>query len=322
MKKNAVILVTGHTGMVGGAVSNLLRQEGYQNLVVVDREQTDLRHQEQTQAFFDKIKPEYVFLSAAKVGGIHANNTYPAEFIYDNLMIAANVIHAAYRCKVKRLLFFGSSCIYPKHAEQPIKEEALLSGALESTNRPYALAKIAGLELCGAYNRQYGTEFFSIMPTNVYGPGDNYHPQNSHVMAALLLKLHEAKQQGADRVLLWGSGEPRREFIYVEDLARAALFIMRLSAMPFQTADRANEHINVGCGKDISIRELAESIKREIGYEGNIAWDRSMPDGTPRKLLDVARIHQLGWRHQVELQDGIARAYQWFAAHEKTLRLR
>ena len=306
--------------MVGGAIYRLLREQGYQNLVVVDRKQTDFRQQEQTQAFFGKTKPEYVFLSAAKVGGIHANNTYPAEFIHDNLMIATNVIHTAYQTRVKRLLFFGSSCIYPKYAEDPIKEEALLSGALEATNRPYALAKIAGLNLCESYNRQYGTDFRNVMPTNVYGPGDNYHPQNSHVIAGLLIKIHKAKQQQAAQVVLWGSGKPRREFIYSEDLARAALFIMQLSSVPYQTRDRTDEHINIGCGKDISIRELAELIKQVVGYAGEITWDSSMPDGVLRRRLDVTRLDQLGWHPQVELRDGITRAYQWFLTHAKTLR--
>ena len=290
--------------------------------IIVDRRTTDLRNQAQTNAFFREAEPEYVFLSAAKVGGIYANHTYPAEFIYDNLMIAANVIEASRRSHVKRLLFFGSSCVYPKYAEQPITEDALLGGFLEPTNKPYALAKIAGLGLCEAYNCQYGTDFRSVMPTNVYGPRDNYHPQNSHVMAALLAKFHRAKEERLPEIVLWGSGRPRREFIHSEDLAEGALFVMHVPADKLCTEDRTNEHINVGCGEDISVRELAELIREIVDYGGKITWDTSMPDGTPKKVLDVTRLHNLGWKHRLNLKEGIRMAYEWFKENENRLRVK
>ena len=322
MKKNAPILVTGHRGMVGSALIRLLERRSYRNVHTASRSRVDLRSPQQVEKLFTQSKPDYVFLCAAKVGGIHANNQYPAEFIYDNLMIAANVTKAAHIFEVKRLLFFGSSCIYPKLATQPLQEESLLSGMLESTNEPYAVAKIAGIKLCESYNRQYGTDFRSIMPTNVYGPKDNFHLEDSHVMAAMFHKLHLAKERKQSKVRLWGTGKPKREFIYVDDLASAALFIMDLSqeAIMKETSTRLS-HLNVGTGKDISICELADIIKTIVGFSGNIEWDDSMPDGTPRKLLDISRLTRLGWKAQVPLAIGLKKTYAWFCNNYHTLTL-
>ena len=311
MDKNAKIWVTGSTGMVGGAVHKLLQKQGYTNVCTNTSSQVDLRDQKQVIKFFQQNQPEYIFLSAAKVGGIYANMKYPAQFIYDNLIIASNVIHTAYEYKIKRLLFFGSSCIYPKHAEQPIKESALLSGYLEPTNESYAIAKIAGLTLCKSYNSEYGTDFRTIMPCNLYGSGDNFHLENSHVMAAILRKVHQAKKQGIKKIKLWGSGQVLREFLFIEDLAEAALFIMRLPFEKLQFADNVWKHINVGSGKDITIHELAKLICQVVGYQGQIEWDISVPDGTPRKLLDITRILQLGWKPKTTLEQGIRSTYQW-----------
>ena len=296
VEKDAKIFVTGHCGMVGTAVLTLLRKQGYQNLITATRAECDLTNQEQVTGFCVRHKPEYVFLPAAKVAGIHGNNEYPAAAIYENIMIAANMIHAAWQHGVKRLLFFGSSCIYPKFAKQPMGEDQLLASHLEITNKPYAIAKIAGLNLCEAYNRQYDTDFRSIMPTNVYGPGDNYHPQNSHVLAALMLKLHEANKRGDKEVVLWGSGTPLREFIHTDDLADAALYVMCQPREKVQNKDRIDEHINIGTGDELPILELAKLIKEIIGYSGRVEWDTQMPDGTPRKRLDLTRLYRLGWK--------------------------
>lgn len=322
MEKDASVLVTGRRGMVGSALVRLLEQESYLNIHTPSSDQVDLRSAQQTEELFASTKPNYVFLCAAKVGGIQANNQYPAEFIYDNLMIAANTIQAAYRFKVQRLLFFGSSCIYPKLATQPMREDALLEGPLEPTNEPYAIAKIAGIKLCESYNRQYGTDFRSIMPTNVYGPKDNFHLENSHVIAAMLRKFHLAKIEKQRKVQLWGTGKPRREFIYVDDLAAAAIFVMQLPRQAWlQATDPRSSHLNVGSGEDISIHELAATIKSIVDFSGQLSWDDSMPDGTPRKLLDVSRLAQLGWRAQTSLPEGLRQTYDWFCDNYASLRI-
>ncbi len=304
MRSDARIYVAGHRGMVGSAIVRMLEASGFSNIIVRDSSQLDLRDQALVNRFFDNEKPEFVFLAAAKVGGILANDTYRAEFIYDNLMIEANVIHAAYQHQVKKLLFLGSSCIYPKMAVQPIKEEYLLTGALEPTNEPYAIAKIAGLKLCESYRKQYGCNFISAMPTNLYGVGDNYHPQNSHVLPALIRKFHTAKENGDAEVLLWGTGTPKREFLYVDDLASACLFMMQNY--------EGSEFLNVGVGEDISIAELAETIKEIVGFKGDIDWNTAMPDGTPRKLLDVSKLTAMGWKPTIGLTEGIEMAYADF----------
>jgi GDP-L-fucose synthase len=309
LDKNAKIYIAGHRGMVGSAIVRRLNELGYNNLVYRTSKELDLRRQADVEKFFEEEKPEYVFLAAAKVGGIHANNTYPAEFIYDNLMIEANIIHSAYKYGVKKLLFLGSSCIYPKFANQPIKEEELLNGYLEPTNEAYAIAKISGIELCKFYRRQYGVDFISAMPTNLYGINDNFDLETSHVMPALIRKFHEAKVNGNKEVVMWGTGKPRREFLYVDDLADACVFLMN------NYSDEL--HINVGTGEDIEIRELAEIIKKVVGYEGEIVNDTTKPDGTPRKLLDVTRLHNLGWKHKVELEEGIRKVYEWYSVNDK-----
>ena len=304
MNKNAKIFVAGHRGMVGSAIVKKLEALGYHNIVTRRSSVLDLREQEAVRAFFQEEKPEYVFLAAAKVGGIVANNTYRAEFLYDNLMMEANVIHAAYEAGVKKLMFLGSSCIYPKLAPQPLKEEYLLTGELEPTNEPYAIAKIAGIKLCEAYRDQYGCNFISVMPTNLYGYNDNYHPQNSHVLPALIRKFHEAKENGAESVMVWGTGSPRREFLFADDLADACLFLM--------SHYNGRELVNVGTGEDITIKELALLIKQVVGFNGDLIFDTSKPDGTPRKLMDVSKLHSLGWRHTMALEKGIALAYADF----------
>lgn len=304
MLPDSKIYVAGHCGMVGSAIVRLLKDSGFSNIITRTSSKLDLRNQAAVNAFFEEEKPEFVFLAAAKVGGILANDMYRAEFLYDNLMIEANVIHVAYQHQVKKLLFLGSSCIYPKMADQPIKEEYLLTGALEPTNEPYAIAKIAGLKLCENYRKQHGCSFISAMPTNLYGVGDNYHLQNSHVLPALIRKFHLAKENGDTEVELWGSGTPKREFLYVDDLASACLFMM-------QNYD-GTEYLNVGVGEDISIAELAEIIKEIVGFEGKIKWNTEMPDGTPRKLLDVSKLAAMGWKPTIELTEGIKLAYADF----------
>jgi GDP-L-fucose synthase len=304
LEKNAKIFVAGHRGMVGSAILRKLEKEGYNNLITRSSKELDLRNQQAVADFFAAEKPDYVFLAAAKVGGIVANNTYRADFLYENLAIQNNVIHSAYVNGVRKLMFLGSSCIYPKLAPQPLKEEYLLTGPLEPTNEPYAIAKIAGIKLCDAYRDQYGCNFISVMPTNLYGYNDNYHPENSHVLPALIRKFHEAKSKGEQTVTIWGSGSPKREFLFADDLADACYFLM-------ETYNEPNL-INIGTGEDLSIKELALLIKEVIGFEGELVFDSSKPDGTPRKLMDVSKLHCLGWKHQIELKQGIALAYQDF----------
>lgn len=304
MEKSSRIFIAGHRGMVGSAIQRKLEKEGYQSIITRRSSELDLRNQAEVKQFFEQEKPEYVFLSAAKVGGIHANNVYRADFIYDNLMIESNVIRESYSSSVKKLLFLGSSCIYPKHAPQPLSEESLLSGTLESTNEPYAIAKIAGIKMCEAFRDQYGCNFISAMPTNLYGPNDNYDLNNSHVLPAMIRKFHEAKERGESQVNLWGTGSPMREFLHVDDLADACYFLMQHY--------NGKEFVNVGTGVDLTIKELAYTVKEIVGFNGEIFWDTSKPDGTPRKLLDVSRIHSLGWKHSVELKDGIKSVYQEF----------
>jgi len=304
MQKESTIYVAGHNGMVGSAICRKLENEGYSNIVFRTSKELDLRDQYAVNDFFESQKPEYVFLAAAKVGGIMANSTYKADFIYDNLMMQNNIIHASHKNQVNKLLFLGSSCIYPKEAKQPIQESYLLTGALEPTNEPYAIAKIAGLKLCEFYKEQYGDNFFSIMPTNLYGPNDNYDLQNSHVLPALIRKFHEAKINGAPSVELWGSGMPKREFLYVEDLAEACVFLMN--------EYNGSTLLNVGTGKDLSILELADKIKKITNFKGEVIWDKSKPDGTPRKLLDVSKVNSLGWEAKTSLDQGIKKTYDWY----------
>lgn len=312
MHTSSKIFVAGHRGMVGSAIVRKLKEKGYNNIVTRTSSDLDLRNQEQVNGFFAEEKPAYVFLAAAKVGGILANNTYRADFLYDNLLIEANIIHASYENKVEKLLFLGSSCIYPKLAPQPLKEEYLLTGLLESTNEPYAIAKIAGIKLCEAYRDQYGCNFISAMPTNLYGQGDNYHPSNSHVIPGLLRKFHEAKVNKSEQVVIWGTGKPLREFMYVDDLADACLFLM----------DRYNEKlfVNIGTGTDITIRDLAAAIKDVTGYPGRLVFDASKPDGTPRKLMDVTRLSQMGWTYTIPLKEGLKKAYEFFQKETEPVR--
>jgi len=316
MNKNSKIYVAGHLGLVGGGIWRAFERHGYTNLMGRSIDELNLMNQQAVEDFFEKEKPEVVVLVAAKVGGIYANDTYRGQFIYENLMIEMNVIHAAYKHGVKKLLFLGSSCIYPKLAEQPLKEDALLTGPLETTNEPYAIAKIAGIRMCDAYNRQYGTNFISAMPTNMYGPGDNYHPENSHVLPALIRRFHEAKESGAEKVVCWGSGSPFREFLYSDDLAEACVFLVETANyadMAFtDSSGTVQSHINVGSSQEVTIKELAETVKEVIGFEGELEWDTSKPDGTPRKLMDSSRINALGWSAKVTLKDGIAKAYADF----------
>jgi GDP-L-fucose synthase len=304
---SAKIFVAGYRGLVGSAIGRRLRQEGFRNLLTATREQLDLRDQAAVNEWFRANLPEYVFLVAGTVGGILANSTRPAEFIYDNLMIHATVVHAAYNCGVKRLLYLGSSCIYPRECRQPIREEDLLTGTLEPTNEPYAVAKIAGIKLCQAYRRQYGADFISAMPTNLYGPYDNFDLQSSHVLPALIRRFHEASLRGDPQVTVWGSGSPRREFLHVDDLADACLFLMR--------SFDGEQHVNVGTGEDVTIRELAEIVREIVAPGIALHFDAAKPDGMPRKLLDVGRLHALGWRHRIELRQGIESTYRWFVAN-------
>jgi GDP-L-fucose synthase len=310
------IYVAGHQGMVGSSIVRTLKNKGYTNIIGRTHQELDLSNQAAVQQFFEKEKPQQVYLAAAKVGGIHANNTYPAEFIYANLMIEVNVINAAYTSGIKKLLFLGSSCIYPKLAKQPMSEEALLSGYLEATNEPYAIAKIAGIKLCESYNRQYGVDYRSVMPTNLYGPGDNYHPENSHVIPALIRRFHEAKINGCASVVIWGSGKPRREFLYVDDIAEASVFLMELDKKKYQSQTQSMQsHLNVGSGKDLTINELAITIKKVTKFEGKIQFDSTKPDGSPRKLMNSSRLNYLGWRPKTDLDFGLNQAYQDFLLH-------
>lgn len=315
------IFVAGHRGMVGSAIVRRLQSLGYQNIITRTHAELDLKRQAEVEAFFRSVRVDQVYLAAAKVGGIHANNTYPAEFIYDNLMMECNLIHAAHIAGVQKLLFLGSSCIYPKLAPQPMREDALLTGTLEPTNEPYALAKIAGIKLCESYNRQYGHDYRSVMPTNLYGPNDNYHSENSHVIPALLRRFHEAVQSGMHEVVVWGSGAPMREFLHVDDMAAASVHVMELNGTAYRAHTQPMlSHINVGSGVDCTIRELAETVARVTGFAGRLTFDASKPDGTPRKLMDVSRLKALGWEAKIGLEDGLRDAYQWFLANQQQFR--
>lgn len=321
MQKEKTIFVAGHQGMVGSAIVRLLKSMGQVNIVTRTRAELDLCDQSQVKAFFASHKIDEVYLAAAKVGGIHANDTYPAEFIYQNLMMEANVIHQAHASGVTKLLFLGSSCIYPRLAEQPIKEEYLLTGKLEPTNEAYAISKIAGIKLCESYNRQYGTDYRSVMPTNLFGPGDNYHPENSHVIPALLRRFHEAKVAGAGEVMIWGSGSPRREFLYVDDMASASVYVMDIDRARYEAnTEPMHSHINVGTGEDGTIRELAESIMQTVGYQGKLAFDVAKPDGTPRKLLDVKKLTEIGWKAKFSLKEGLKKTYEAFLNSDNTFK--
>jgi len=323
MEKDAKIYVAGHRGLVGSALVRRLEKEGYSNLTLRTSRELNLREESAVKAFFDAERPEYVFLAAAKVGGIHANNTYPADFIINNIQIQTNIITNALRTGVKGLLFLGSSCIYPRECPQPMKEEYLLTGPLEPTNEPYAVAKIAGIKMCESINRQHGTDFRSVMPTNLYGPGDNFHPENSHVLPGLLRKFHEAKTSGAEYVEVWGSGRPRREFLHVDDMASACVYIMTLDKQTYQANTKPMlSHVNIGTGKDCTIRELAETIAKVTGFKGEIRFDPTKPDGTPQKLLDVSRLNNLGWEATISLEDGIRQTYQWFLQHQDEIRVK
>lgn len=307
MNVSSKIYVAGHKGLVGSALVKVLNKSGYKNVIGRSHQELDLTNQNDVIQFFESEKPEYVFLAAAKVGGIYANNTYPADFIFSNLQIQNNIIDASYRYGIKKLCFLGSSCIYPKFAKQPMDEGQLLDGKLEPTNEPYAVAKIAGIVMCQSYNRQYGTNFISVMPTNLYGPGDNYHPENSHVLPALMRRFHDAKVNKLPEVVIWGTGKPLREFLYSEDMARACVFLMENYDV---TGDpKGGEHVNVGSGIEVSIKELAETVKEVVGYNGKLIFDPTKPDGTPRKLLDVSKLHKMGWKHEVNLNEGVRLTY-------------
>lgn len=315
------VFVAGHRGMVGSAIVRRLKSLGYRHIITAGRGDLDLLDQQAVKAFFLKHKPQQVYLAAAKVGGIHANNTYPADFIYDNLMIQANVIHAAHITSVQKLMFLGSSCIYPRNAEQPMKEEALLTGILEPTNEPYAIAKISGIKLCESYNRQHGRDYRSVMPTNLYGPNDNYHAENSHVIPALLRRFHQAVNRGDKEVVIWGSGKPMREFLHVDDMAAASVYVMELEDHKYKTQTNTMlSHINVGTGVDCTIANLAEVIAKVTGFGGRLVFDSSKPDGAPRKLLDVSRLRALGWSASISLEDGLQDAYRWFLQNQQNFR--
>ena len=315
------IYVAGHRGMVGSAIVRELQKQGQANILLRSRSELELTNQLEVRDFFQTEKPDQVYLAAAKVGGIHANNTYPAEFIYENLMVQANVIHEAFKAEVRKLLFLGSSCIYPKAVRQPMREDALLSGILESTNEPYAIAKIAGIKLCESYNRQYGVDYRSVMPTNLYGVGDNYHPENSHVIPALIRRFHEAKMSKAPKVLIWGSGSPMREFLYVDDMAAASIHVMNLDKNIYdKQTEPMLSHINVGFGSDVTIKDLAKTISEVVAYQGRIDFDPTKPDGAARKLMDSGRLNALGWKAQVNLKDGLFLAYQDYLANSEVLR--
>ena len=313
MNKNAKIYVAGHRGLVGSAIVRNLEQKGYHNIVCRTHHELDLKSQQKVQEFFEAEKPEYVVLAAAKVGGINANNTMPAEFAYENMQIQCNVIHSAHVYGVKKLLFLGSTCIYPKMAPQPIPEDALLTGPLEETNEAYAIAKISGLEMCKFYKRQYGDDFISCMPTNLYGPHDNYDLSNSHVLPAMIRKFHEAKINNMPSVELWGTGTPLREFLYVDDMADACVYLLENYS--------GEQHVNIGTGKEVTIKQLAETVKRTVGFDGDIIWNKDMPDGTPRKLTNVDKLHGLGWHHKVDLDEGVKLAYDWFADNVQEAKL-
>jgi len=318
---DSCIFVAGHRGMVGAAIVRRLMELGHTNILTRSRQELDLLNQQSVMDFFSAQPIEQVYVAAAKVGGIHANNTFPADFIYENLMIEANLIHAAHLHGVQKLLFLGSSCIYPKYAEQPMREDALLSGLLEPTNEPYAVAKIAGIKLCESYNRQHERDYRSVMPTNLYGPNDNFHPENSHVIPALMRRFHEAKEANDLEVVVWGSGKPMREFLHVDDMAAASVHVMELDVDTYQAHTQPMlSHINVGTGMDCTIRELAETMGKVVGYQGNIVFDSSQPDGAPRKLLDVSRLRSLGWEAAINLEDGLRDTYRWFLDNQGKFR--
>lgn len=318
MNLNDKIYIAGHSGLVGSAIVRQLKARGFTNLIMRTHKELDLTNQAKVHVFFAQEQPDYVILAAGKVGGIHANNTYPADFIYQNMMIEANIINSAYENKVKRLLFLGSTCIYPKSVEQPMREDAILTGVLEPTNEPYALAKIAGIKLCESYNRQYGTDFRSVMPTNLYGINDNFHLENSHVIPALMRRLHEAKINNDTEVVVWGTGEAMREFLYVDDMAKASLFVLELDEKTYQVNTKSMlSHINVGTGKDITIREVAETMKQVVEYKGELTFDTTKPDGTPRKLIDVSRLSNMGWKYSIDLEQGLKKTYKWYLNQNK-----
>ena len=313
MDLNDKIYIAGHRGLVGSAIVRQLEERGFNNLLMRTHKELDLTNQAQVQNFFKQENPDYVILAAAKVGGIYANNTYPADFIYQNMMIEANVINSAYESKVKRLLFLGSTCIYPKAVKQPMREDALLTDVLEPTNEPYALAKIAGIKLCESYNRQYGTDFRSVMPTNLYGVNDNFHPENSHVIPALMRRFHEAKVNNDAEVVVWGTGNAMREFLYVDDMAQASLFVLELDGQTYKANTKPMlSHINVGTGKDVTIREMAETMKEVVGYRGKLIFDTAKPDGAQRKLIDVTRLKNMGWSYTTNLKEGLEKTYEWY----------
>jgi GDP-L-fucose synthase len=318
MNPNDKIYIAGHRGLVGSAIVRQLEERGFANLLMRTHKELDLTNQAEVQGFFQQERPDYVILAAAKVGGIHANNTYPADFIYQNMMIEANVINSAYESKVKRLLFLGSTCIYPKAVEQPMREDALLTDVLEPTNEPYALAKIAGIKLCESYNRQHSTDFRSVMPTNLYGINDNFHPENSHVIPALMRRFHEAKVNNDAEVVVWGTGNAMREFLYVDDMAQASLFVLELDEQTYKANTQPMlSHINVGTGKDITIREMTETMKEVVGFKGDLSFDTTKPDGAPRKLIDVSRLSNMGWEYSVDLEGGLQKTYAWYIAEKE-----
>ena len=323
MNLNDKIYIAGHRGLVGSAIVRKLKERGFVNLIIRTHKELDLTNQAQVKSFFKQEKPDYVILAAAKVGGINANNTFPADFIYKNIMIEANVINSAYESKVKRLLFLGSTCIYPKEVEQPMSEDALLTNILEPTNEPYALAKIAGIKLCESYNRQHGTDFRSVMPTNLYGINDNFHPENSHVIPALMQRFHKAKINNNDKVEVWGTGNPMREFLYVDDMAIASLFVLELDVETYKANTQPMlSHINVGTGRDVTIREVAETMKEVVDFEGKLTFDVTKPDGAPRKLIDVSRLSNMGWTYNVSLKVGLEKTYKWYLSQSHSHSLR
>jgi GDP-L-fucose synthase len=318
MDLNDKIYIAGHRGLVGSAIVRQLESRGFTNLLMRTHKELDLTNQAEVRSFFYQENPDYVILAAAKVGGIHANNTYPADFIYKNMMIEANVINSAYESKVKRLLFLGSTCIYPKAVEQPMREDAILTDVLEPTNEPYALAKIAGIKLCESYNRQHGTDFRSVMPTNLYGINDNFHPENSHVIPALMQRFHQAKINNGEEVIVWGTGNAMREFLYVDDMAQASLFVLELDGKAYQANTQPMlSHINVGTGKDVTIKEMAETMKEVVGFKGKLVFNTIKPDGSPRKLIDVSRLSNMGWKYSIDLECGLKKTYKWYLNQEK-----